>query len=711
MAPRCSICKKPVAKTHRSIECDGCNQWCHIKCGKVSPNEYEQYTHLQDFDWLCPNCNHSEYVDNDNVDCNDSETVDNDNIVSDEKIQAFKEIADGIKKGSGIQIAHLNVNGILEKLHIVKVLLEETNLDILAVSETHLRSDVPDEEVEIENYEMLRRDRKTDNGWGGVIIYHKEFLNGIEYENETENDLEMVWLECNVKSQRFLISCVYQPPRDHGTFFTKFEPIISSMTSKGRHNVIILGDLNIDMLEENQSSASIRNRFNKILKAYNLQNVIHEPTRITKTSTTLIDHIIIPNSISHKLNNAHSVDPAISDHHLIYCSFSLARPKEKPTYRTVRNYKNVNIEKLKNDINMVPWQICDIFDDVDDTLFAWQNLYEDVINNHFKKRKVKIRTKSHPWINGQIRKKLNNRFKLLKAARKTAKDSHEWKMYKQARNHCTKILRIAEARYWRNKFQGLSPSSKNFWDCINDYIGKKKRNNIAPLEDEKGIITTNETEKCKILNSYFANVGKVDKIPKNAELNSHIYRVTPTISGIEYGFPKLTQSFNRVFKPNKASGHDEVSSKVVRMIGEDILLGLHYVAKTSFQTSTFPTNHKIAKVTCIFKNKGSKAKSENYRPISLLCLPGKLLEAVVTSEINKHINQHQLLSNHQWGFRKGRSPELMLLAMCERWSGLLEKGKMVGVLLIDFSKAFDSVCHQTLLKKIKAIGISGDIYK
>ena len=67
MAPRCSICEKPVVKTHRSVECNGCNQWCQIKCGKVSPSKYEEYTQLHSFDWLCPNCKDSETVDNDNV--------------------------------------------------------------------------------------------------------------------------------------------------------------------------------------------------------------------------------------------------------------------------------------------------------------------------------------------------------------------------------------------------------------------------------------------------------------------------------------------------------------------------------------------------------------------------------------------------------------------------------------------------------------------
>ena len=327
MAPKCPFCNRAVAVTHRAVECDCCSNWVHIKCGKVSPEQYEQYRELEEFNWLCPNCDNVPPNANNNNNPNKDDIGDIDLEMDETKMKAFKEIADKMNQGTGLKIAHLNVNGLLRKLNTLKVLIEETNVDILAVTETHLEADIPDEKVEIDNYELLRRDRKTDDGWGGVIVYHKEILHGIEFKPETECDLEMIWLECNVRSQKLLVSCVYQPPRDHRVFMTKFENIVNEITSK-RQNVVILGDLNIDMLEENQSSAPIRNLFNNILYAQNLHNAIQEPTRITETSKTLIDHIIIPNPCKHKINNARSIDPAISDHHLIYCSFSIMRPKE-----------------------------------------------------------------------------------------------------------------------------------------------------------------------------------------------------------------------------------------------------------------------------------------------------------------------------------------------------------------------------------------------
>ena len=160
--------------------------------------------------------------------------------------------------------------------------------------------------------------------------------------------------------------------------------------------------------------------------------------------------------------------------------------------------------------------------------------------------------------------------------------------------------------------------------------------------------------------THFANIGKslISKIPENAHLKEHFYRVTPTIDTIDYHPDMLLKFFNKVFKPGKSCGHDNVSSKDIQLIGKNVLNGIHYIAKSSFSSCKFPSKYKIAKVRCIHK-KGSKLLCENYRPISLLCLTGKLLEAVAAFTIDNHIYNNNLIK--QWGFRKGRSPELHLI--------------------------------------------------
>ena len=618
------------------------------------------------------------------------------------------EIADELKNHYGLKIAHLNVNGLQSKLHEVKILLEECKFDIFGITETHLHKDISNIEVAVDGYQLIRKDRSNGTAWGGVVIYAKESLNAYEAENFAHSNLENICLECIVKSQKLIVSCIYQPPRNLNEFLHEFERIIKD--SSKRTNVVFLGDFNIDLEEKNSSNYAIRRKFITLLQRFNLYNVVKGSTRITPGTRTQIDHIIVTNDFKKKVITVRAIDFGISDHHLVYCTVDLFPPRSKTTYKTVRNYRNVNVEQLKKDINSAPWHICDIFDDVDDVVFVWEHLYKNTINEHVPVRKVKVRAKSHPWMNGEIRKKLNERYKLLKKAQLTPRGSTDWNNYKIARNNCTKMIRNAESNYWRFKFRNVNSSNREFWRLINEFTGDRKSTRIGSLKNNEGVITNSSLEKSELLNEYFANVGKLQKIPENAELLQHYYRVTPTISQINYHPEKLKSCFQKFIKPGKSGGHDGITSKDILLIGEDILDGLHYVAKSSFTTMKFPTRYKTAKVTCIHK-KGSKLKCENYRPISLLCLPGKLLEAFIASELDIHIYQHSLLSNHQWGFRKGRSPELMLLNLTEEWEVHLKNNQLIGVLLLDFSKAFDSVCHSTLSKKLQAIGISGDIHE
>ena len=86
------------------------------------------------------------------------------------------------------------------------------------------------------------------------------------------------------------------------------------------------------------------------------------------------------------------------------------------------------------------------------------------------------------------------------------------------------------------------------------------------------------------------------------------------------------------------------------------------------------------------------------------------MKNIIADEIDRHFLQNpEIYNEHQWGFKKGRSPELLMLHLTETRNEALDQGKTVGVLFIDFEKAFDSVCHKTLNIKMQACGISGNL--
>ena len=162
-------------------------------------------------------------------------------------------------------------------------------------------------------------------------------------------------------------------------------------------------------------------------------------------------------------------------------------------------------------------------------------------------------------------------------------------------------------------------------------------------------------------------------------------------------------------KPGKSCGHDNVLSKDLSLFGDFAATGLSELINKCIERSQFPSQWKLSKVRALFK-KGSRMERENYRPISLLIIPSNVLESIICENIDTHLTKTQLSSPHQWAYKEGCSTELLLLHLTEVWKNEVDKGNVVGVLFIDFKKAFDSVCHKTLKRKLLEYGIKGKLY-
>ena len=146
------------------------------------------------------------------------------------------------------------------------------------------------------------------------------------------------------------------------------------------------------------------------------------------------------------------------------------------------------------------------------------------------------------------------------------------------------------------------------------------------------------------------------------------------------------------------------------MTGETGAEGHYHIAEKSITSCKYPTQWKTARVRCAHK-KGSTLECGNYRPVPLLSIPGKLLESIVYKQIDNHPNDNNLISNGQWGFRKGRSAEQLMLSMTEKWKQAFDNGKVVGVIFVDFQKAFDSICRKKLSMKLHGSGISANLHE
>ncbi|KAL9980683.1 hypothetical protein ACROYT_G009301 [Oculina patagonica] len=478
-----------------------------------------------------------------------------------------------------------------------------------------------------------------------------------------------------------------------------------------RKNIILVGDLNCDMLHKPSNAESeYGKRLRRILCSYGLKNIINSPTRITATSKSLIDLVIT--SQPSKIQTSGSIDLGISDHHLIFAVFKVARSNPKPKVISTKNYKSLDTKQFRSDFDQAPWHITGLFDDIDDSVDAWQYLYDEILLHHLPPRDVRIRVKSLPWIDTSIRKEMNKRYKLLIKAKSTG-NPELWSLYKQKRLEVKKLLKSAEAAYWHNLFQEATIPNE-FWKLTNQVLRKHKVKSIGPICDRNhdGVILTHDLKKAEYFNDFFVNVSEdltkqLDPLDLSS-LNTFITRITPTRDYTYLNWELVKNKLIKAANPKKATGPDHVSPRDLSIIGDSVIHSLLPIFTKSVRDASFPSSWKLSRVNPIFK-KGSPTDANNYRPISLLSIPGKILEDIVSDTLNNHMDTQGLLCNNQWGFRKNYSTESLLLHLTETWRNALDKGQKVGVLFIDFRKAFDTVNHTILQEKLKAIGVSGDL--
>jgi len=123
-----------------------------------------------------------------------------------------------------------------------------------------------------------------------------------------------------------------------------------------------------------------------------------------------------------------------------------------------------------------------------------------------------------------------------------------------------------------------------------------------------------------------------------------------------------------------------------------------------FSVSVVPFDWKSAVITPVYK-KGEAGKVCNYRPISLTCVPSKIMERVIARQMYEHLKAHDILHRAQHGFCNGRSTCTNVLESVNDWTLSIEYKHSVKVACIDFSKAFDSVSHEKLFVRLASYKI------
>ena len=162
--------------------------------------------------------------------------------------------------------------------------------------------------------------------------------------------------------------------------------------------------------------------------------------------------------------------------------------------------------------------------------------------------------------------------------------------------------------------------------------------------------------------------------------------------------------------PSSAPGPDGFPSILLIKCKENICKPLYLIYRKSLDTGKVPEHFKQGHITPIHKG-GDQGLPSNYRPVTLTSHLIKTFEKIIRKDVVKHLDKNNLFNKSQHGFRAGHSCLSQLLQYHDKILTILEQGYNVDTIYLDFSKAFDKVDINILLKKIAGIGISGKLFK
>ena len=586
-------------------------------------------------------------------------------------------------------------------------LVSTNSLDILFITETWLRHDDPPSTMAMKfmcppEYEANAVHRPSNKRGGGVAIIHRSTTTVKKLDIVAKaSSFEFLCVRCSSPGSASVIAVlVYRPPPlSKTTFNLELDGILAECSYLG-DRLLLCGDVNLH-LEKGDSDPTVC-LFKQTLAAHGLQ---------------VDSNFIVPtHNAGHTLDVVASsfalVDPTvqnveISDH--FFLRFDIPKsplsrdvrvpsaPDSSKRSYVFRDFRAINVASFRDDMHSALG--------AHSTPLSVEALDRLIIGTLDKHAPASIRTsrfgsKSRPSYCPVVAAARTEQRKLERLVCRLDLEVHK-QLLRSKRHEIRKLVAAFRASKLAERIEGARSSTQALFGVVNELCSPST-----------GVVLPSHTSSQDLANDfacYFENkiTDIVSSFPPLAhdDIDFSLSSEVPKLDA----FMLLNDEAVSKLRTPKCSSLDPLPVSLLSSLYPTVVPAYREVLNLSLSTGNFPDSLKKACITPLIKKPSlCKDSLSSYRPVSNLSFLSKLFETAVANQLVSHFECHGLLHPHQSAYRKLHSVETALLHVTSSALCHLDSGRVVFLVLLDLSAAFDTIDHNALLNVMQSeFGISG----